>query len=188
VTDRLARVLAHPLRDRVLFEYRDAPACPSDVARRLDRPLNLVSYHTAVLARHGCLELVRTERRRGALTRFYRCTVDQAIGPGDWIGVPVPLRRALALDTLGRLEAEARAAALAGGFDGEAAHLTRIVLGLDAAGVRAAGDALWRAFAELSEIADDARARGGAREPYEVGILAFPAGPANEHRLHPRGG
>lgn len=175
MTDRLARVLAHPLRDRVLFEYRDGPRCPSEVARRLGRPLNLVSYHTAVLARHGCLELVRTERRRGALTRFYRCTVDQAIGDGDWVHVPVALRRTLALETLGRLEAEARAAGLAGGFDGTAAHLTRTVLALDPAGVRAAREVLWRAIEELEAIAARSRA-GDAPDRYEVAILAFPTG------------
>src|SRR3954453_3614820 len=102
MSDRLARVLAHPLRDRVLFEYQGAPAAPSEVAGRLGRPLNLVSYHTGVLVRLGCLELVRTERRRGGLTRVYRSTVGQILDPGAWIALPLPLRRALVLRTLGQ--------------------------------------------------------------------------------------
>src|SRR5690348_2701858 len=126
MSDRLARVLAHPLRQWILFEYERSPACPSDVARRLGRPVNLVSYHTGVLAREGCVELVRTERRHGALAHYYACSVDPVILADEWVSLPRALRRALTLTTLGRVATAVRNGALAGGFDDEHAHLTRL--------------------------------------------------------------
>src|SRR3954463_12997504 len=112
MSDRLAQVLAHPLRDRVLFEYQGKPTSPARVARRLGRPVNLISYHTGVLLEHGCLALVRTERRRGALQHFYRSNIDQIVADDDWEAVPASLRRALVLATLRALDQEAREAVL----------------------------------------------------------------------------
>jgi hypothetical protein len=174
MSDQLARVLAHPLRDRVLFEYRGDPASPSQVARRLGRPLNLVSYHTGVLARHGCLQLVRTERRRGTTEHFYRSTVDQAIEDEDWVRVPAPVRRALVLGTLDQLAGEARRAALDGGFDVERSHLTRLRLELDDDAVLAVAHTLRAALEELERIHASCRDRAdGARRTYEVVMLGF---------------
>src|SRR3954471_12700053 len=102
---RVAPLLAHPLRDRVLYEYQHEPTLPSEVARRIGRPLNLVSYHTRVLLRHGCLELVRVERRRGAPTHFYRAVVDQFLEDEEWVSLSVTRRRNLALSTLARAAA-----------------------------------------------------------------------------------
>src|SRR5689334_12719729 len=120
MSDRLSQVLAHPLRDRVLFEYQGEPATPAQVARRIGRPVNLISYHTRVLADHGCVVLVRTSRRRGAVEHYYRSAVEPWIADEDWDRVPAPLRRALVRGTLRKLDEEARTAALTGGFDGRA--------------------------------------------------------------------
>jgi predicted ArsR family transcriptional regulator len=174
MADPLARIHAHPLRDHVLFEYQGDPASPSEVARRLGQPVNLVSYHTAVLVRHGCLELVRTERRRGATAHYYRSTVAQAIDDDDWVRVPAPLRRALTLGTLRVVADEAHAAALAGAFDARRAHLTRSHLTLDDEGIEAASRVLLAAFDELAQIARESRMRrSDAHSVYEVAILAF---------------
>lgn len=175
MSDGLARVLAHPLRDRVLFEYQAEPACPSEVARRLERPLNLVSYHTGVLARHGCLELVRTELRRGGEARYYRATVDQFIDDASWPTLSVVRRRSLALNTLGRATNEARRSALAGAFDAPRSHLSRTPVELDEAGVEAVSEVLRRTFDELSLIAGESHARSGAGRPQMVVMLAFSA-------------
>ncbi len=168
--DRLARVLVHPLRHRLLYEYQGEPANPGEVARRLHEPLNLVSYHTSVLARHGCVELVRTERRRGALTHFYRSKVGPVIEDGQWASVPGPVRRALVLGTLGLATDEARGAALAGGFDDPASHLSRSTLLLDDEGVQAVARCLREALERIARIGDGA---GGERRPYRVVLLGF---------------
>jgi hypothetical protein len=177
MSERRARALAHWLRGRILLEYQAAPACPSEVARRLGQPLNLVSYHTRVLVRQGCLELERTERRRGALTRYYRATGAQLVGEDDWTRLPAAGRRALALATLDHIATEARQGALAGGFDGAHAHLTRWLVALDAEGERAVDDVLLRAADEIAAIAAASRARRAPRHVHELALLAFAAPP-----------
>jgi len=179
MSDRLAQVLAHPLRDRVLFEYQGEPTSPARVARRLDRPVNLISYHTGVLVEHGCLALVRTERHRGALEHFYRSTIGQIVTDDDWEAAPAPLRRALVLATLRTLDDEAREAALTGGFDAQGAALARRVIEVDDAGSRAVSDVLRRADEEIARIAE---ASPGGRS-IEVALLAFERGPQAQ-RLH----
>jgi hypothetical protein len=173
MTDRLARVLAHPLRARVLLEYELEAASPSEVAQRLGAPLNLVSYHTGVLVRHGCLELVRTARRRGATVHFYRSTAATSIEDEAWASLPAPMRRTLVLTTLSLAADEARRAALDGGFDAAAAHLTRSFLELDDEGVLAATATLRRALHEIAQVDAASRRRAGARRRYEVVMLGF---------------
>jgi hypothetical protein len=173
MSDRLARVLAHPLRDRVLLEYQGEPACASEVAARLDRPVNLVSYHTRVLVRHGCLELVRTERRRGADARYFRATVAQYIDNPGWRGLDVTRRRSFALNTLGRVADEARRGALAGAFEAPQAHLSRSPVELDDEGMLAVSGLLRRTFDEITRIAEASHARSGDRRPQIVVMLAF---------------
>jgi hypothetical protein len=170
--DRIAAI-AHPLRDRVLFEYQRGPVSPSEVARRTGLPLNVVAYHTGVLERHQCVELVRSERRRGALTSFYRATVAQDIEDEDWAEVAAPLRRRFVLDTLARATGEARRAALDGGFDGPHWHLSRFPAALDADAVLAAGELLRRTAERLLAIEADARLRPQPRGDYRVLLMAF---------------
>jgi DNA-binding transcriptional ArsR family regulator len=173
--DALARLLAHPLRHRLLLEYSLGPRSPAQVARTLGEPLNLVSYHTAILFRRGYLELVATERRRGALARFYRTTVATIIEDHEWAALPGELRRALATGTLEQATGEARRAAIDGGFDAAPAHLSRSPLELDEQGRAAVALCLREALAELGAIVAASRERddAGARQPYEVVMLAF---------------
>src|SRR5688572_14269955 len=125
------RVLPHPLRDRLLFEYGAREASPSDLARRLELPLNLVSWHTGVLVRSGALELVRTERRRGGTAHLYRAARSSMIADEEWSALPPALRRRLVRELLATVTDGSRDAALAGGFDSDQAHLWRWPLELD---------------------------------------------------------
>jgi DNA-binding transcriptional ArsR family regulator len=174
MSDRLGRLLLHPLRHRLLLEYAGEPDSPSRVAARLGEALNLVAYHTGVLRRHGYVELVRTERRHGALTRFYRSAVGPVIEPAQWESLPMPLRRALVLGTLALIVAEARQAALAGGFDLPEAHVSRVRLDLDAQGLAEVARLLNGADAAIAGIVAAARERApDLRVPYEVAVLGF---------------
>src|SRR5215213_7721310 len=71
---RIAKALAHPLRARILQRLGERVASPNDLAAELGAPLGVVSYHVRKLRDYDCLELVRTEPRRGALQHFYRAT------------------------------------------------------------------------------------------------------------------
>jgi hypothetical protein len=170
--DKLARVLAHPLRQRVLFEYQSEPTTPARIARRLGRPVNLISYHTRVLVEHGCLAPVRTQRRHGALEHVYRSTVERVVEDDHWAAAPAPLRRALVLGTLRTLEDDAREAARVGGFDASGTVLARTLVELDDEGVRAVSEVLRRAYDEIERIVDAGRDGPGLRS-IEVALLAF---------------
>jgi hypothetical protein len=50
---RLACVLSHPLRERIVAELGDRPMELSDFAEELDEPLALVIYHHRVLEAAG---------------------------------------------------------------------------------------------------------------------------------------
>src|SRR3954465_3947179 len=82
---RIAKALAHPLRARILQRLGERVARPGDLALELGAPLGVVSYHVRMLRDYECVELVRTEPRRGALQHFYRPAarpmVDEDPGP-----------------------------------------------------------------------------------------------------------
>src|SRR4051812_47204949 len=71
---RIAKALAHPLRARILLRLGERVASPGDLASELGAPLGLVAYHVRMLRDYHCVELVRTEPRRGAVQHFYRAT------------------------------------------------------------------------------------------------------------------
>ena len=96
----VARLARHPLRQHVLFKYTEAVTSPSAVAAALGARVNLVSYHTGVLLRAGVIELVRTERRRGATEHFYRAALRGMIEDGDWERLPATVRRGLVRGTI----------------------------------------------------------------------------------------
>jgi hypothetical protein len=173
MSDDVARLLAHPLRQRLLFEY-ETPSSPSKAARRLQQPVNVVSYHTGVLHRRGWLELVRTRRRRGAVEHFYRSTGPRVIEDADWGKLPLRVRHAIVLATLSGTAAEARTAALSGGFDGDAAHLSRCLLDLDERGLAEVAATLRDAIDRVERIAADARHRDPAAcDRHELVVQLF---------------
>jgi DNA-binding transcriptional ArsR family regulator len=68
--------LRHPLRRELLKLYvkeaeRLSPKQLSDFTKK---HLSLVGYHVRELAKHGAVELVGTEPRRGSVEHFYRAT------------------------------------------------------------------------------------------------------------------
>jgi hypothetical protein len=170
----LARLVRHPLRQRLLFKYAESVTSPSAVAAELGERLNLVSYHTHVLLRAGCIELVRTERRRGATEHFYRSLLESEIDDAAWTRVPTGLRRGLVRLTLDTSWEEARDALPHGGMDDVTAHVSRSLYDLDGA---ARGDlaALLRATLRRAGHIDRAsRERGGGDAvPYELVIIGF---------------
>lgn len=71
----MAKALSHPLRVKLLTLFGESVASPNELAKKLDEPLTNVSYHVRMLHDLGCIELVDTAPRRGALEHFYRATV-----------------------------------------------------------------------------------------------------------------
>ena len=75
-------------RLRLLTIFNERVASPSDLAAELGEPIGNVSYHTRILARLGCVELVKTKQVRGAVEHYYRAVVRPVFSDDDWAELP----------------------------------------------------------------------------------------------------
>ncbi len=127
----LVKVLAHPLRHRILVVLSERVASPKEIAELFGERLGNVSYHVKVLADMGCIELVSTTPRRGAVEHHYRAVRRPYFSDEDWARLPLQSRRAIGSQQLGRMLTDIVEAAEAGGFDRTDAHVSWIPLELD---------------------------------------------------------
>jgi DNA-binding transcriptional ArsR family regulator len=133
--ERVAKALSHRLRRRILKRLSEhGVASPSELADALGEPLGNVSYHVRVLRELDCLELVRTEPRRGALEHFYRGRMSPWLNDEQWAQLPATFRRKTLARTLSEILEAAAGAGRQGGFDGPDSHVSRIELAVDEAG------------------------------------------------------
>lgn len=89
---QLAKAFAHPLRVRILSILEQGLASPNEMAAALGEPLSNVSYHTKALLEYDCIELVKTEPRRGVVEHYYQLKPHAALGSRQWRKVPKTLR------------------------------------------------------------------------------------------------
>jgi DNA-binding transcriptional ArsR family regulator len=185
IQESLIKALGHPLRWRILEVVIDrSEASPVEIARILDQPLATVSHHMRVLRDSGCVELTRTEPRRGAVEHYYRAASPAFIDDEHWPQLPLPLRRSYAGQIFERIVAEAVAAGTAGAFDAATAHVDRMLVELDEAG-RAELSALLadvlRQAQAIQARSDARRANGGDVRLSEIALLHFePAAPGGD--------
>jgi DNA-binding transcriptional ArsR family regulator len=78
IDQRLAKALSSPLRARALALIAEGVASPKAIAVALDLDVRGVAYHVRVLRKLGCIELVETQQRRGAIEHIYR-VVDEVL-------------------------------------------------------------------------------------------------------------
>ena len=173
---QLARALSHPLRQRLLMAYNQEVTSPSEVAAKLDVPLNEVAYHTKRLLEMRCIELVRTERGPG-IKHFYTAVVRAEIEDPDWGDVPRGLRRILTNATLGQVVQEARDAAGAGELASDEVHVSRTPLELDDVAWRELSVLLLETVERAQALSRESAARrrsGGVLRPSVLGMFHFP--------------
>jgi DNA-binding transcriptional ArsR family regulator len=177
IDESLSKALGHPLRWRILEAVSErSEASPIELARTLDQPLATISHHVRVLREAHCLELTRTEPRRGALEHYYRAIMPAFFDDEQWSRVPTVFRRTVAGQVFRRIFAEAAEAGEAGAFDAQGSHADRIVVELDDDGWREVGELLDRVLLDVQAIQDrsDARADTDRRlRTSEVAILHF---------------
>jgi predicted transcriptional regulator len=75
---RLAIAHSNPLRARALQLISDGVASPKAISAELGLDVRTVAYHVRVLRKLGCIELVETQPRRGAVEHIYRLAEDTA--------------------------------------------------------------------------------------------------------------
>jgi DNA-binding transcriptional ArsR family regulator len=185
VDQRLVRAIGHPLRLRLLTIFNERVASPSDLAAELGEPIGNVSYHTRILARLGCVELVKTKQVRGAVEHYYRAVVRPVFSDDDWAELPLSIRKSLAGAVLTEIADDMGAAANAGGFDRDNVHLSRTVLTLDAKGWQELNEALQEVAERARKIQTESAARlqaDGASDSDAAALVLMlfePSAPAN---------
>ena len=88
VDQRLVKALAHPLRVQILMILNERMASPNELSKELEEGLSQVSYHVKVLKDFECIEMVKTEPRRGAVEHYYRATERAYLADRDWEHLP----------------------------------------------------------------------------------------------------
>lgn len=149
IDQRLVKALGHPLRVQLLTTLNHRVASPNELAKETGEPLGNVSYHIRLLADLNCVELVRTEPRRGAVEHYYRATVPAWFDKPMWEAVPPSLRGTVSSEVFSIIVEEIATELRSGNFDSRPdRHLSRTPLLLD--------DEAWT---ELAGLLDDVIAR-----------------------------
>src|SRR3712207_5142385 len=92
---RIAKALSHPMRARILVILNERVASPNEIAEMIGERLPNVSYHVRALQDLGCIELVDTAQRRGAIEHYYRAVVRPFFTDRDWKRLPRSGRQAI---------------------------------------------------------------------------------------------
>lgn len=162
ITQQLAKALAHPLRVRILSSLHKGISSPNQLAQELGEPLGNVSYHVKTLLEYDCVELVKTEPRRGAVEHFYRATDRAFLSDSDWAKIPASARKGISgsiLESIGQSATEAMAeGTLSARKD---SHLSDTPLQLDKQGWKDLNKTLGETVDKASKIQKEAAKRMG---------------------------
>lgn len=135
VDPRLAKALSHPMRTRILAILNERVASPNEISEMIGERLPNVSYHVRALLELGCIELVSTAQRRGAIEHYYRALVRPFFSDRDWKRLPRSGRQAVSDQILQMVWDDTSAAIKKGTFESRAdRHLSRTPLTLDEQG------------------------------------------------------
>ncbi len=191
--ETICTVLKHPLRVRILEVLNEGPRSPSqfveeglipkELFNSYQQALSLASYHFRELEKEGCLEIIESIPRRGAVEHVYRGLARVFVNDREFEEMPRQDRRQLSRISLQGMVARADRAIREDTFDARAdRHLTWVPMQLDERGWGEVVAALAATFAELTQIRHDASDRlaasGEAVIPATVAMLGFESPPA----------
>lgn len=160
ITQQLAKALAHPLRVRIIASLQRGISSPNQLAQELGEPLGNVSYHVKTLLEYDCVELVKTEPRRGAVEHFYRATERAFFSDSDWENIPASARKGISGAMLAAIGQDATAALGAGTLDGrDESHLSHTPLLVDDQGWKEVADLLEQTLNRALEIQSESANR-----------------------------
>lgn len=118
VDQKLVKALAHPLRVEILAILNERMASPNELSKELDEGLSQVSYHVKVLKDFECIEMVKTEPRRGAVEHYYRATARAFLTDKDWKKLPESVKPGMSAAFIKLIIDDVVGALNAGTFDG----------------------------------------------------------------------
>jgi DNA-binding transcriptional ArsR family regulator len=110
-------VVQHPIRVDALQVLNEREASAPEIARLIGEDLKTVGNHIKTLAELGCIELVRTEKKRGAEEHFYVASLRPHIGDAEWARLSPEARHEISALMFQAIVAEALAAFRNGKFD-----------------------------------------------------------------------
>jgi len=153
VDPRIAKALSHPMRARILGILDERVASPNEIAERIDERLPNVSYHVRALLELGCIELVDTAQRRGAIEHYYRAVVRPFFSDRDWKRLPRSGRQAISDAALRIIWEDVGEALEAGTFESRPdRHLSHNDVVLDDEGWREVATLLNDMIGQVSRI------------------------------------
>ena len=187
ITQQLAKALAHPLRVRILSSLHKGISSPNQLAQELGEPLGNVSYHVKTLLEYDCVELVKTEPRRGAVEHFYRATERAFFSDSDWAKIPASARKGISGVILEQIGQSATAALMAGTIDKRSeSHITDSPLLLDERGWKDVTALLVQTLERANEIHEESATRladqNGEGIPTRLAMLHFEAAPGDKKK------
>jgi DNA-binding transcriptional ArsR family regulator len=169
VDPRIAKALSHPMRARILGILNERVASPNEIAEQIEERLPNVSYHVRALLDLGCIELVRTAQRRGAIEHYYRAVVRPFFSDRDWKRLPRSGRQAISDVALQIIWEDVSGAIKAGTFEARPdRHLSHNTLALDEQGWKDMTKLLAGVLAEVEKIGADSASR--LKESGEEGV------------------
>jgi len=178
ITQQLAKALAHPLRVSILTSLQRGISSPNQRAQELGEPLGNVSYHVKTLLEYNCVELVKTEPRRGAVEHFYRATERAFFSDAEWAKIPASARKGISGVILESIGQDATEAMIAGTIDARTdSHISQTPLLLDEQGWtelnKILADALNRALEIQEEAANRLAKEKSDSIPTKLSILHY---------------
>jgi DNA-binding transcriptional ArsR family regulator len=180
ITQQIAKALAHPLRVKILTSLHKGISSPNQLSQELGEPLGNVSYHVKTLLEFDCVELVKTEPRRGAVEHFYRATERAFFSDSDWEKIPASARKGISGALLEQIGRDATEALTTGSIDARTdSHLSRTPISVDEQGWSDLTSLLSDTLNRALEIQEEAASRiaDGKEEAVaaKLAILCFEA-------------
>jgi DNA-binding transcriptional ArsR family regulator len=121
----LHKVLADPLRARILMVLGDREASPKELAEFLDEDFQQVCYRVRTLKEKGFVELVDEDSRNGGVQHFYKASARPRLDADEWEQLPELARKTNSATALQAVIRDARQAMASGDFD---AHRHRVLI------------------------------------------------------------
>jgi len=190
--ETICTVLKHPLRVRILEVLNEGPRSPSQFVEEglipkghfstYQQALSLAAYHFRELEKEGCLEVIESIPRRGAVEHVYRGMARVFFDDAEFEAMPQSTRRELSRISLQGMIARADRAISEETLDARPdRHLTWMPMQLDERGWEEVIATLAATFGELTQIRHDARDRlaasGEKVVPATVAMLGFESPP-----------
>jgi hypothetical protein len=175
---RLIDAISHPARAHVLATLNERIASPSEVAEEIGVDVKYLNYHFEELQRNDCIELVRTERCRGATKHYYRAKRTICFSNREWANLPASLRGGFSTYWLQAIARDATKALERGTFDARCErHLSWTPRRVDEQGWRdinaVLDEALDRILAISGESAERLEREGGSGIRISVAMTGF---------------